>query len=148
MYVRDINSQNKRPINEIIVHCSATQPSENIDVVALRKYHVGTKGWSDVGYHYVIRTSGVLEKGRKDTVPGAHVAGRNSRSIGICLIGGIDKQGKAEANFTPEQYATLRELVSKLLALYPSATLHGHSEFANKACPCFDVHTWWSNGSD
>ncbi|MDU3761110.1 MAG: hypothetical protein E7G33_15850 [Bacteroides sp.] len=42
---------------------------------------------------------------------------------------------------TPEQKTALRELVAKLKTEYPNITIHGHNEFANKACPCFNVKT-------
>lgn len=48
---------------------------------------------------------------------------------------------QAKDTRTPAQKAALRELVEKLKREYPGITVHGHNEFANKACPCFDVKT-------
>lgn len=71
---------------------------------------------------------------------GAHCKGHNAHSIGICYIGGLDKDGLTPKDTrTPEQKASLSALVNQLQATYPEATLHGHNEFAPKACPSFWV---------
>ena len=38
-----------------------------------------------------------------------------------------------------EQRVALRLLVGRLRREFEGATVHGHCEFAAKACPCFDV---------
>jgi N-acetylmuramoyl-L-alanine amidase len=134
-----------RQINKIIIHCAATRPSMDVGAVEIRRWHVQGNGWSDIGYHGVIRRNGVLESGRSLNEPGAHTSGHNKDSIGICLVGGVMEDGKTpEANFTPEQWATLERTVGDLLRKYPNATVHGHNEFAAKACPSFDVQKWWA----
>lgn len=132
-----------RDINKIIIHCAATRPSTNVGAKEIRQWHVKDNGWSDIGYHGVIRRDGTLESGRSLDTPGAHTSGHNKDSIGICLVGGVKEDGKTpEANFTPEQWATLRRVVLDLRKKHPSATIHGHNEFAAKACPSFDVQKW------
>ena len=42
---------------------------------------------------------------------------------------------------TPQQRQVLRTLVSALQKLYPHAALHGHNDYAAKACPSFCVET-------
>lgn len=137
---------NTRTIKYIAVHCSATKPTQDIGVDDIRRWHKA-QGWKDVGYHYVIRRDGTLEDGRPESVAGAHVSGFNSNSIGVCLVGGINVQGKAENNFTPEQWDTLKLLLRHLRAKYPAATIQGHRDFPNvkKDCPCFDVKSWVKN---
>ena len=142
-----------RKIKKIIVHCSATKASQDIDASAIRDWHTEGNGWSDIGYHFVIKRDGTLEQGRNVKDSGAHCKGYNSTSIGICLVGGMsdnhdnheghDKALQAEFNFTLEQMTELRRLVVDLQKEYPDATLHGHNEFSSKACPCFDVKQWW-----
>lgn len=131
-----------RAINQLFVHCSATKPTQDIGAKEIREWHVKGNGWKDIGYHFVIRRNGVVEDGRPVEQVGAHVAGHNANSIGICLVGGIDAAGKPEANFTPEQWKTMPRLLRILKAQYPKATIHGHNEFAAKACPSFDVQKW------
>lgn len=135
-----------RDINKIIIHCAATRPSMDVGVKEIRDWHIKGNGWSDIGYHGVIRRNGTLESGRPIDQPGAHTSGQNKNSIGICLVGGVKEDGKTpENNFTPEQWATLRRVIHDLLRKYPNATIHGHNEFAQKACPSFDVQKWWNS---
>ena len=133
-----------RAINKIIVHCAATRPGMDIGAQEIRRWHVRDNGWSDIGYHGVIRRDGTLESGRPMDQAGAHTTGHNADSIGICLVGGLAEDGKTpEDNFTAAQWATLKRVVLDLTRKYPTATVHGHNEFAAKACPCFDVRDWW-----
>ena len=134
----------EREITKIIIHCSATKPSMDIGAAEIRDWHVRGNGWHDIGYHGVIRRDGRLESGRNMAVPGAHCYGHNAASIGICLVGGLGEDGTtAEANFTPEQWESLARLVRDLTRKFPDAGVHGHNEFAAKACPCFAVGAWW-----
>lgn len=134
-----------RNLEMIIIHCSATPSNMDIGVEEIRKWHL-ERGFSDIGYHYVIRRDGELEVGRPINTPGAHCKGHNARSIGVCLVGGVDKYaGKlvASCNFTELQWNALDLLVTSLLGKYPSIqSVHGHNEFAAKDCPCFDVQEW------
>ncbi len=127
----------------IAVHASATQPKMDVGVKEIRQWH-RAQGWTDIGYHYVIRRDGTLEVGRPEDVVGAHVSGFNNNSIGICLVGGVDSKLKAEDNFTSAQYAELAVLLRKLKAKYPKAIIQGHRDFpkVKKDCPCFDVRKW------
>jgi N-acetylmuramoyl-L-alanine amidase len=134
-----------RPIEHIIIHCAATKPGMDIGAAEIRKWHVDGNRWNDIGYHYVIRRSGDVEAGRSEHIAGAHVAGHNADSIGVCLVGGIDDKGRPDANFTRAQWAALEHLVKQLLVRYPGATVSGHRDWTDaKACPSFDVRSWWS----
>ena len=132
------NKCTMRPIDRLFIHCSATTPKMDIGVNEIRKWHTN-RGFTDIGYHFVIRRDGTIEDGRDIDKVGAHVAGYNTGSIGICMVGGVDAAMKAEDNFTVEQWRSIRNLLRILKADYPKATIHGHNEFANKACPSFDV---------
>jgi N-acetylmuramoyl-L-alanine amidase len=128
-----------RKITEIIIHCSATPEGLEISVDIIRDWHVKQRGWSDIGYHYVIGLDGVLFDGRPIEEIGAHCLGHNTHSIGICYVGGLDLSGNPKDTRTDEQKNTLDKLLGDLKQVYPDATIHGHNEFSNKACPCFDV---------
>lgn len=127
----------------IFVHCSATKPSQDIGVDTIRMWHK-QQGWLDVGYHFVIKRDGTVESGRPVDVVGSHVKDWNSRSVGVCLVGGIDANGKFEANFTPAQMNALRNKLAELKVLYPQADIKAHHDVAPKACPSFDLQRWLS----
>jgi len=126
-----------------VVHCSATKPSMDIGAKEIDFWH-REKGWFSIGYHYVIRRDGTVEKGRPDDIPGAHARGHNHNSLGICLIGGVDDNGKPEDNFTEEQHVSLYEVLFNLVGNYKLHTVLGHRDLpnVNKACPSFDVSEW------
>lgn len=131
-----------REINKIIIHCSATKANQDIGAFQIDEWHKKL-GWSGIGYHFVIRRNGEIENGRPVEVTGAHCQGQNRDSIGICLVGGINAGGEPENNFTEAQFQALRKLVFDLKNDFPNATIHGHYEFANKACPCFNVYEFF-----
>lgn len=126
-----------RTINLILIHCTATEEGKDFKAKDIDKWHK-QKGWKGIGYHYVIDLDGTIEKGRPDEEIGSHCVGKNKNSIGIVYVGGL-KDGKAKDTRTKEQKEALWELLRQLLVKYPKATIHGHNEFSNKACPCFNV---------
>ena len=130
-----------RKIDKIIIHCSATPPTLNIGAAEIRLWHI-ERGWKDIGYHYVIRRDGTIEPGRPIEKIGAHCKGKNKNSIGLCLIGGVDKNNTPKENFTPEQWETLAATTRILRGQFKGVTVHGHNEFSSKACPSFDVQKW------
>ena len=139
IYLKEKYYQKKRRITEIILHCSATPEGKDFTVDDIRKWHLA-RGFNDIGYHFVIYRDGSVHNGRPLEKSGAHCLKHNSNSIGICYIGGVSKDGKTPKDTrTKEQKEALIQLVSDLLCVYPDATVHGHNEFANKACPSFDV---------
>ena len=125
----------------IIIHCSATPPTLDIGKEEIDKWH-RQAGWFGIGYHFVIRRNGAVEIGRPVTEVGAHAQGSNAVSVGVCLIGGVDSSGRAQDNFTPQQWESLLHLLKTLKARYPEAKIIGHNEVSNKACPSFDVQKW------
>lgn len=131
-----------RTISKIIVHCSATPEGRDVSAAEITRWHK-EKGYQTIGYHYVIRLDGSVERGRAEEAVGAHCVGQNQTSIGVCLIGGLALDGKtAKDTRTPAQTASLIRLLKELKDRYQTATVHGHNEFAQKACPSFDVQKW------
>lgn len=129
-----------RKISKIIIHCSATPEGRNVTVKDIDGWH-RNRGFDKIGYHHVIYLDGSIHQGRAEEVIGAHTAGHNASSIGVCYIGGVDASMKAKDTRTAQQKTALRNLVAHLLKKYPGATVHGHNEFAAKACPSFNVKT-------
>ena len=127
-----------RRIDKIIIHCSATNPTQDFDAADIDRWHKAIK-WTGIGYHFVIKLDGTTERGRPIEEVGAHAFGYNKRSIGICYIGGVDMEGKPSDTRTDEQKRALRALINILKVDFPKATIHGHNEFSKKACPSFNV---------
>jgi N-acetylmuramoyl-L-alanine amidase len=130
----------------VVVHHAATKRHMDVGVKEIRSWHLA-RGFSDVGYHYVIRRDGRLEQGRPVGNVGAHVARHNHHSIGICLVGGLADDGRtAEANYTPAQFATLETTLRNAAAAFPKAEIVGHRDLDSKKpeCPTFNVKKWWA----
>lgn len=131
-----------KKINKIILHCTATPEGRDVTVRDIDSWH-RRRGFRKIGYHYVVYLNGHVEMGRAEGEIGAHCVGHNADSIGVCYVGGLDAEGRPKDTRTPSQREALRRLVSGLLERYPGATVHGHNEFAAKACPCFNVRAEW-----
>lgn len=133
-----------RTINEIIVHCSATLEGRSFNAADIDRWH-RQRGFSRIGYHYVVLLDGVIERGRPEEVVGAHCKGHNRRSIGVCYIGGLDHNNQPKDTRTAAQRHALLLLMRELKRRFPAATVHGHCEFAAKACPCFNAAAEYEN---
>ena len=127
-----------RKITELIIHCSATPEGKDYTVADIDRWHKA-RGFKMIGYHYVIYRDGSIHTGRPLEMVGAHCTSHNAHSIGICYIGGLDRSGNPKDTRTQVQKDVLWSLVKSLQKRFPDATVHGHREFANKACPCFEV---------
>jgi hypothetical protein len=106
--------KNRKQTNRIILHHSLSGFS---DVETIRRWHTLPKpsgnGWEDIGYHYVISRDGKCREGRHRTLIGAHAAGRNTDSIGVCMIGNFH-----EYEPTLEQVDAVARLYHQLCRLY------------------------------
>lgn len=148
----------QRSVDHLIIHCSATKAGQNITATDIDKWH-RAKGWWGCGYHYVITRDGAIQsRDRGDRCrpleqAGSHVGdcgpGWNSRSVAICMVGGLDARGKAENNFTPAQWSALEEAVLEACSLFNITHLGGHRDLIKKTgappkdCPCFDAFDWF-----
>lgn len=137
-----------RMINDIIIHCSATRPKVDVGAKEIRQWHTQPepygRGWRDIGYHYVIRLDGTIERGRPISRAGAHCVGHNAHSIGICYVGGLDDAGEAADTRTPAQKSALIKLIYNLITVY-RCDVHSHHDYnSSKPCPCFDAHEEYS----
>ncbi len=127
-----------RRITEIIVHCTATPAGRPVSVKEIDRWH-RARGFKGIGYHYVVGLDGKVMTGRPEEMTGAHCTGHNSRSIGVCYAGGLAADGTPADTRTEAQRTALRTLLKQLKERYPGAAIHGHRDFAAKACPCFDA---------
>lgn len=135
-----------RKINKIIIHCTATPEGRQHDVADIRRWHL-KRGFNDIGYHYLIHIDGTVEEGRPINKQGAHCSGENKGSIGLCYVGGMSKDmKKAKDTRTQAQKDSLIKLMHELIYKYnKDMTIHGHNEYANKACPSFNVQEEYAN---
>lgn len=150
---------NPNDIDAIIIHCSATREGQDFRAADIDKMH-RARGFAMIGYNYVIDLDGQVEIGRPLDRDGAHCStagfsgkAYNKHSIGICYIGGLDKNGKAKDTRTLAQKQSMSTLVYRLMEKYPIVEVLGHRDtspdlngdgFINrtewiKECPCFDV---------
>jgi hypothetical protein len=166
-----------RAVELIVVHCSATASGKRIgsNLRGITAAHV-IDGWHAqrgfhraatcvtcyssalgfIGYHWVIDLDGSIQRGRHPREVGAHVAGHNAKSLGICLVGGAEP----DARYTVAQWDALRRLVDELQQRWPQARVVGHRDLSPdadgdgrverhewlKTCPGFDVAAWLQAG--
>lgn len=141
-----------RQIDSIIIHCSATKTGQDFSAVDIDRWH-RQRGFNGIGYHYVIRLNGEIEKGRDIALAGAHCKGWNERSIGICYIGGLDENNRPADTRTTAQKRVLYQLIMDLQRQYNIIQVLGHRDTSPdldgdgviesneyiKSCPCFSV---------
>lgn len=135
-------------IDRIVIHCTATKEGVHFTASDIDRWH-RDRGWSEIGYHFVINLDGTIEKGRNEAKIGSHVRGHNTGSIGIVYVGGLDGNGRPKDTRTPSQKSAMKGLVEQLLEAYPGADVLGHRDHPGvaKECPCFSVRDWWSEVS-
>ena len=116
-------------------------------IAEVRRWHVQDRGWSDIGYHFLIDRDGKVGLGRPIEKVGAHTQGHNSGTIGISLFGGWDSASTDQflENYTLGQQEALTHLIADLRQKYGRLTLAGHNNFASKACPGFNVGQWFAS---
>ena len=143
-----------RDIKYIVVHATATKQGQNFTAKDIDRWHK-QRGWSGIGYHYVIDIYGNLEKGRPENRIGAHVKGYNRNSIGVVYVGGLNKNLAPKDTRTNAQKEALKTLLKSLKTRYPKAKILGHRDFSKdlngngflepfefiKTCPCYDAKT-------
>ena len=126
--------------NRIIVHCAATPDYKESDkdfdrfgASDVKKWHI-ERGFKNIGYHFVIRRTGVIELGRAPEYQGAHTMGHNTNSIGVCYIG--------TKRPTPKQISSLLNIYVLMFkdCRIRFSDWYGHHEFTDmKECPGFSM---------
>nr|DAO86253.1 MAG TPA: endodeoxyribonuclease I [Caudoviricetes sp.] len=147
------NIMNKRTIKHIFVHCTATLPTATVESI-----QQGWKaiGWSNPGYHYIVKADGTIIQLQPEDKAANGVKGYNATAIHVAYIGGIGLHkanprdvGSAhiEDTRTPAQKAALRALLADIHSRYSKAVILGHrsiwGEYSpekwQKVCPCFNA---------
>jgi N-acetylmuramoyl-L-alanine amidase len=140
----------------IVIHCTATPEGRQFTVPEITAMHKA-RGFSTIGYHYLIGVNGETWPGRSpDNSIGAGVAGHNYNTLHVSYVGGVDARGNPKDTRTAAQKAAMKKLVAELQAKYPHALVLGHRDLSPdkdhdgvvepsewvKACPCFSARTW------
>lgn len=140
-----------RRIDAIVIHQSASAFG---NVATIDAWHTA-RGWKGIGYHrvilngcvepgkYVLKHDGLIQAGRPLEQIGAHVAGHNAHSIGICLIGAGEGWPVGVGYLTAAQWRSLVRLCALMMGRFavPVERVLGHREFPGvaKTCPGFEV---------
>lgn len=137
------------PVTHIVMHYSATYSDQDIGVAEIDEWH-RARGWKGCGYHWVIRRDGRVEAGRPEGVIGAHVVKRNRGTIGVCVVGGVERGTGPNVgvdNRTPAQIEAQIRLTRQILSRHPDADVIGHRDLAATQCPGYDAARWWRSAS-
>lgn len=110
----------------IILHHAA---AKNCDATTIHRWHKAN-GWAGIGYHFIVRKSGAIERGRPEWALGAHASGSNSDSIGICFEGDFEKE-----TMTSVQRAAGKELIAWLKEGYKINKVQAHRDVCATSCP-------------
>jgi N-acetylmuramoyl-L-alanine amidase len=127
-----------RFINKIIIHCTATREGLDFDRSDIDRWHK-EEGYDCIGYHYVVCLNGDVQTGRPLEDVGAHARGYNTHSVGVCYVGGLDKDRNPKDTRTEAQKTAMSNLIKMLKAKFPEAEVIGHCDVSNRDCPCFDA---------
>jgi hypothetical protein len=120
-------------ITTLIVHHSASP--RHCTVGDVRRWHL-EKGWSDIGYHWVIEEDGIIQIGRPVGRIGAHCRGHNTESVGVCVMGNNCEPGQ---EWLPDQVEGLKDLIYAVALVIPEIATMGHNQLAATACPGVDL---------
>lgn len=120
-----------RRIVFIVLHCSDSDVAAHDNPQTIEEWHLA-RGFTAIGYHFVITQDGVVHTARPEHITGAHCKGHNANSIGICLTG--------RHKFSGKQFASLKELCKGLCQKYglEKTDILGHCDLSkSKTCPNF-----------
>ena len=151
-----------RLVDMIVIHCSATPNGRAVSVADIRSWHLA-RGFTDIGYHWVVYLDGTVHAGRPEEEMGAHALHFNEHSIGICMVGGVGAAGADPHNpgkYTAAQWIALRRLIDDIESRHPIKRICGHRDLSPdvnsdghiepsewiKLCPSFDVDGWREAG--
>ena len=121
--------------DSIVIHHSGTENRKDLSVSEIHKYHRNL-GWAGIGYHFVIRKDGTIERGRYLDTIGAHCYEHNANTVGICLSGNFnyDKPTRKQMNSAKKLTAWLCQKYH--LDPHSDSTLLGHRDLIHGTnCP-------------
>lgn len=124
---------NRSETDQVVIHHTGNPTDDDLSAAEINASHKA-RGWSCIGYHYVIRKDGTVEQGRPHWTIGAHAYGHNSHTIGIHMCGNFEI-----GEPTVAQIESLALLLANLCTDYglmiDRDTIVGHRELMSTACP-------------
>lgn len=111
---------------------STSQSAAMSRLESIRNSHVNTRGWADIGYHFVIDPAGRVWEARPVALQGAHVADNNEHNLGVMVMGNYDTQSPTGASVK-----ALDDFVTAMMHKYkvPVGRVYTHQELRPTACP-------------
>ena len=106
------NLSSRNATRKIVIHHSGSVKDVDFSAEKIHEMHL-QNGWAGIGYHFVIRKDGTIERGRPVWSVGSHAQGHNSDSIGIYLCGDFNA-----AKPTDKQIESAAMLIANLCADY------------------------------
>jgi len=139
--IKLINDSNiTRKVTRLVFHCTATQQTATVEAIV--RHWRQSRGWTNPGYHILVRADGSWTQLQDFNKITNGVAGINTTSLHVSYIGGIGPNGRALDNRTDKQKEVFETVYNTFKNKMPNLTFHGHYEFSNKACPSFNVEKW------
>lgn len=118
---------------KIVIHHTGNPSDDNLSAAKIHQSHLNQK-WAGIGYHFVVRKDGSVERGRPLNCIGSHAYGYNYCSIGIHVCGNFEI-----AEPTQEQLNVLPMLIADLCDAYgliaDKDIVMGHRDLMATACP-------------
>lgn len=124
-----------REIRHIVIHHSASGKGTTVEDID--EWH-RARGFSGIGYHYVIDGLANLVPCRDLSRMGAHAKHFNRQSIGVCVVGD-NTSNQRNLHWNKKQQTMLRRTVDALTLLFPNAVVVGHRELAVTECPGYEI---------
>lgn len=139
----------------LMLHCTATPEGRIITPADVLRWHTSDppngRGWPKAGYmalflldgsiHFFAQDNGDQWVQSNELTYGA--VGMNAVSHHICYVGGMDEANKLPKDTrTAAQELSMIKFIFEYLSRHPQVKVAGHNQFAQKACPSFDVPTW------
>lgn len=140
----------KREVTEVVVHWTETPTNKNIGSEEINETHLEA-GLNGIGYHYVIRRDGSLQRGRPVNLQGQHADDHDTRSIAVVFVGGINVPSETRniedfisvQSLTRSQFNTFDHFCRAFYNTYPGGQILGHSDIDDLANdPGFDVRAY------
>lgn len=119
-------------VTHLIVHHTGGNAGDDLSATEIHHMHQSGNGWAGIGYHYVIRKDGSIERGRPRQYRGAHCPDYNWRSLGVHVGGNFELEEP-----TAEQVESLTALLADLMDIYglDIDAIVGHRDCLATACP-------------